>query len=223
MKKYMKWLAWISIITLFLIGGYNIYLGQRASDEYKELNRDSHDALEQALKEPQAEPVVLLPTENKDNDEDDGNLKSIKVVEDSTSGIVAIPSLKIELAIFEGASDEHLNRGAATVLPGDVMGEGNYTLAAHNMKDKSLFFSRIEQLEDGDEVYTTDSNKIYKFVVTEKRTIHETEVNILNDRGLNEITLLTCESSDDTYRTAVIAELVQTVGYNKDMWEKLNS
>ena len=48
-------------------------------------------------------------------------------------GGIAIPELNINLPIFKGVGNTSLLYGAGTMKGDQVMGEGNYTLAGHNM------------------------------------------------------------------------------------------
>lgn len=48
-------------------------------------------------------------------------------------GEIAIPDLKINLPIFKGVGNTLLIYGAGTMKDEDIMGQGNYSLAGHNM------------------------------------------------------------------------------------------
>ncbi|RRD94884.1 class A sortase, partial [Bacillus licheniformis] len=64
-------------------------------------------------------------------------------------GKVIIPSLKIDLPILRGVTNRNLNAGATTMRPDQEMGKGNYPLAGHIMKNKSLLFGALMDIQDG--------------------------------------------------------------------------
>jgi Sortase (surface protein transpeptidase) len=87
-------------------------------------------------------------------------------------GYVAVPAQKgvtqpiSSLAINEGSSNKVLAIGAGTVQPGAVMGQGNFTIAAHNFGNNVTYFSPMQNSIDVDatpKAYLTDGKKIYVY------------------------------------------------------------
>lgn len=82
-------------------------------------------------------------------------------------GGIAIPDLKINLPIFKGVGNTSLLYGAGTMKEEEVMGQGNYSLAGHNMtgftSDLSILFTPLEQAKSGLVIYVTDKENIYQY------------------------------------------------------------
>lgn len=166
---------------------------------------------------------------NEDQSEETGNLQEeIQAAEyseeESAQGEIQIPGIALHLPIFPLATEEHLADGATTVLSNQTMSEGNYPIAGHNMREDGLLFSDIVDLTEGDKIYTTDYQNIYTFVVSDKREVNETETEVLDNRGKNEVTLITCHP-DKTIREKrkiVRAQLHEETAFTIKRWKELN-
>lgn len=136
-------------------------------------------------------------------------------------GGVAVPSVKINLPIFKGLSNEALLWGAGTLEPDQRMGEGNYALASHRAYEPELLFTPLEKVEKGALVYLTDLKDIYVYKVNVKVKVQPTEVqylDIIKDKKL--VTLITCGEMEGITRTIVQGELQEKVAVkdaNEDM------
>lgn len=125
-------------------------------------------------------------------------------------GQVSIPSYKINVPIYEGLSPQVLAWGAGTSKPGQIMGQGNYSLQAHNYIKKldgvsnyavnGWFFSRLQtqvapygapksadkykyfRVPVGTKVYTLNKDNVYTWEV-EKHVVVEN----VNDKGAGEV------------------------------------
>ncbi|WP_442773760.1 class A sortase [Lactococcus hircilactis] len=131
-------------------------------------------------------------------------------------GDLSIPSVKINLPVFNGDGYYIMFHGAGTMKPDQKMGEGNYALASHHIADKDgfsgakLLFSPLLKVEIGEMVYLTDKSNIYEYKVNriEKYWLYTKGDIILDERGKKEITLTTCEYHSD-YRRIVQGKLVK--------------
>ena len=86
---------------------------------------------------------------------------SINFNNKSMIGQLIIPDLDINLPILKGVTNANLLAGATTMVPEQKMGEGNYPLAGHRMKQKDLLFGSLMDIEVGTTVYITDKKKNY--------------------------------------------------------------
>ena len=123
-------------------------------------------------------------------------------------GGIAIPDLGINLPIFRGVGNTSLLYGAGTMKPEQVMGQGNYTLAGHNMtgfsSDLSILFTPLTHAKDGMTIYITDKNNIYQYKITKINVVTPDHVEVLNDTpDKTEITLVTCADVEATHRIIV--------------------
>ncbi|ASK26209.1 class A sortase [Bacillus licheniformis] len=137
-------------------------------------------------------------------------------------GKVKIPSVNIELPILNGATDENLKVGATTLRKNQVMGKSNYSLAGHHMKREDLLFGRLDEVKKKQNVYLTDNHSIYVYVVDSKSTVQDTDIEILDDHGRNEITLFTCDVPTSTdKRTVIHGYFEKQFSYSDEKWKEL--
>lgn len=129
-------------------------------------------------------------------------------------GGVAVPELGINLPILVDDGDYSMLYGAGPLKPGQVMGEGNYALASHDMwtnvsyYSKDLLFSPLKIAKTGQNVYLTDKDKVYHYVITNVDTISPTDWDstVNAEPGKKTVTLVTCDTND-AYRIRVRGEL----------------
>ena len=127
-------------------------------------------------------------------------------------GVLTIPAMDYEEPIFLGATDDHLNRGAAQLSISSMPIGGvntNCVLAGHRGWNGALHFRHIELLQVGDEVRITNLWETLTYTVFEIKIIepYQTEA-LLIQEGRDLITLLTCHpyGSGGRYRYVVYCE-----------------
>ena len=131
-------------------------------------------------------------------------------------GVISIPSVNLEEPILYGTTNENLWLGATTMKPDQEMGKGNYTLAGHNHHTKPLLFQPIRDVNDGDEIYVTDKDKVYTYKVTGKEVVMPERVDVLDEvPGKEMITLVSCFSKDGSDRIIVTGELFEVQDYKE--------
>ena len=135
-------------------------------------------------------------------------------------GGIAIPELNINLPIFKGVGNTSLLYGAGTMKADQVMGEGNYTLAGHNMtgftSDLSILFTPLEKAKAGMSIYVTDKNNVYQYKIDKIDVVTPEHVEVLNDTpGKKEITLVTCADAEATHRIIVHGTFVDEKAFDK--------
>lgn len=113
-------------------------------------------------------------------------------------GEIVSDRIGLRLPIFSGANQSNLLAGAATVSPYQKIGQGNYVLLGHHMKDESLLFSPIVKLQKGDIVYLRDQNKVYQYRIEETEVVHQSKVSVMEDKGDYRLTLITCDKATAT-------------------------
>ena len=126
---------------------------------------------------------------------------------------LAIPSVSMRLPVFYGLDNNNLARGAGTMKPNQVLGKGNYALAGHYMTDAGNLFSPLKRIQTSAYVYLTDNQQVYTYQVTNKQTIDEHQVSVIDDvPGKKLLTLVTCDSAtpNTPKRFIVQADLVKT-------------
>ena len=121
---------------------------------------------------------------------------------------IQIPAIDLDAPVVEGDDWETLKRGAGHHVGSANPGErGNCVISAHN----DIFgevFRDLPDLHLGDEVVVHTVTRAYRYVVTQKRVIEPTEVDVLAPTSSPILTLLSCYPYGvDTHRIVVIAEL----------------
>lgn len=139
--------------------------------------------------------------------EDVGTISSIIKASDfdnkSMIGQLIIPDLDINLPILKGITNANLLVGVTTMVPEQKMGEGNYPLAGHRMKQKNLLFGSLMDIEIGTIVYITDKETIYEYTIYDNVVVPDTAMDMLHnkksdERGKPIISLMTCYYSSNT-------------------------
>lgn len=133
-------------------------------------------------------------------------------------GQIAINDLDINLPILKGLTNSNLMAGAATMIDGIEMGEGNYSLAGHYMKD-NLLFGNLLNIEIGTLVNITDKKTIYEYEIYDIQVVEDTAFYMLDQnrakkRGKPIISLMTCYyTSKNGKRFFALGELTNEYPY----------
>ena len=105
-------------------------------------------------------------------------------------GLLSIPSIKLEVAVFDGIAEVNLNKGVGRVIQSRGMnGEGNLSLAGH----RDGFFRKIGQLTLGQQLSITDLNgDIHRFRVVDTWIVEPKDTYVMKRTSKPSITLITC-------------------------------
>ncbi|WP_093624981.1 class A sortase [Limosilactobacillus gorillae] len=131
-------------------------------------------------------------------------------------GVISIPSIKLRIPIAKGIDNTTLALAAGTMRADQVMGEGNYPLAAHNMANgsKILFSPLYYHGKVGQMAYITDMKKIYEYKLYERTFIDATQVDVVNNTKDKILTLITCDATG-ARRLMMRGKLVKVVDFNE--------
>lgn len=114
------------------------------------------------------------------------------------AGQVSIPSVGINLPVYEGLNNVHLYLGAAETRPrSDIQPgqEGNYTIASHYIDSHGLLFEPLPRTKIGDSVYMAFNDKVYEYKVDHVEKITTDDESWLEDKpGEKLMTLYSCVS-----------------------------
>lgn len=133
-------------------------------------------------------------------------------------GEIIIEDLDIHLPILNGTTNKNLLHGATTMRKNQRMGQGNYPLAGHYMKDHTLF-GKLIYIEEGTKVRIIDKEYIYEYIIYETLLVPETAMYMLEDnrwekRGKPIISLMTCYyTSTNGKRFFALGELDSIIEY----------
>lgn len=122
--------------------------------------------------------------------------------DDGSIGTLKIPVLHVNVKVYDGESTENMKKGAAHFSETSCW-NGNVAMAAHN---RSSYFGKIHQLENGDIITYTTKRGTRTYAVRSVYKIRETDTSCLNESAENLLTLITCVQDQPAYRWCVIAK-----------------
>lgn len=119
--------------------------------------------------------------------------------------VFEIPSLNIKVPVLEETDKETLSVAAGHFEGTGSVGKGNYCIAGHNSTIYAEIFNDLDKIQVGDEMYlidTDDRRTRYTYVVTEYNIVSPQSTEVLNDYGVNRLTVISC-TDDGEYRQVV--------------------
>ncbi|WP_040212518.1 class D sortase [Clostridium polynesiense] len=129
----------------------------------------------------------------KDGIETQGDKSNNEESKFGTIAMITIPKINLSVAVGEGTDSKLLKYAVGhfegTALPGE---QGNFCVAGHRSYTYGEFFSRLEELNEGDEVEVKTSTGEYLYNVTEKFIVEPNEVWVLEPTNESVLTMVTC-------------------------------
>jgi len=121
---------------------------------------------------------------------------------------IQIPSIGVDARVLEGDNWETLKRGAGHHVGSANPGErGNCVISAHNDIFGEIFRD-LPDLRLGDEVIVYTASEAYYYIISQKRIIEPTEVDVMAHTSSPVLTLLSCYPYGvDTHRIVAVGEL----------------
>lgn len=121
---------------------------------------------------------------------------------------IVIPRIGVDKIVVEGVSLPDLKKGPGhypeSPLPGQ---EGNAAIAGHRTTYGAPF-NRIDELVPGDEITVETIQGSFTYRMTEQLIVSPTQVDVLDDKGDNRLTLTACHPKFSArQRIVVVAEL----------------
>ncbi len=147
------------------------------------------------------ENFVQNETINSKNFEND-NASILEEANKLNNWYIQIDKVSLKAPIQEGTTKEILD---------DYVGHfeessknlGNICLAAHNRGYKNNYFSRLKELQEGDEIKYTYNDIERTYIVTKHEIIKNTDWSNLKPTEENTITLITCVENEPEYRRCI--------------------
>lgn len=122
-------------------------------------------------------------------------------------GRVKIPSLGVNVKVYEGTDSSALSKGAGHFENTSIW-DGNVCIAGHN-RGTNCYFGDIHTLKSGDTITFTTKAGTRTYSVFSVSRVKETDTSMLNRTVENQITLLTCVKNQSAYRWCVQAAEVK--------------
>jgi sortase A len=130
------------------------------------------------------------------------------VPEGEPTAIIDIPKINVHKTVVEGVGIPDLKKGPGhypgTPLPGQ---KGNAAIAGHRTTYGAPF-NRVDELKPGDTINVQTVQGKWRYVVKETQIVSPTQVEVLEDKGDNRLTLTACHPKYSAkQRIVVVAEL----------------
>ena len=122
-------------------------------------------------------------------------------------GLIEIPEINISYPILSNCN-ENLLKISVCKFSGPMPNKiGNMCIAGHNYKN-NLMFSNLNKLNIGDLIYITDLNNIKKeYTIYEKTEVSAYDLEGIKNTNSTEITLITCNSTNNSKRILIKAKM----------------
>lgn len=191
-------------------------------------------AIKQKIKSANPSDITAEMMEENNKNEAEFDYSSVKDIDISATllspskidknlivGQLVVPSINLNLSIVKGVNNTNLMAGAATMRPDQKLGEGNYPLAGHFMKQKDMLFGGLMEIKNGDIIRATDKKDIYIYRVYDTAAVPDDAVYMIEnkkseERGKPVISLMTCYYSSKTgKRYFVMGELESKIPYDE--------
>lgn len=134
------------------------------------------------------------------------------VPEGEPTARIRIPKIGVDKIVVEGVSLPDLKKGPGhypgSPLPGQP---GNAAIAGHRTTYGAPF-NRIDELVAGDEILVATVQGDFRYLVSEQLIVAPTQVEVLDDKGDNRLTLTACNPKYSAReRIIVVAQLAPEV------------
>ncbi len=133
-------------------------------------------------------------------------------------GRLFIPTIDLNLTLYNGVTNPILHAGVGTMRPNLKMGEGNFPIAGHYSRNKDALFGDLTSVEIGSKVYLTDNDQIHEYEVYDTKVVEPSEVKWIENKVAEEhgdaiVSLMNCYYVDGKYtdkRYFVFGKLVDS-------------
>lgn len=141
--------------------------------------------------------------------------KAEQQVQNNTSylAVIEIPNISLYTGIvMSNFSYTTMNRNVSIYPSSDMpnVDNGNFILFAHNGNSRVSYFRNIHRLKNNDEIYIYYNNVKYTYRIIKNYEVAMTDstpLNKMKDKSI--ITLITCKSGNNKYRTIIVGEMVK--------------
>lgn len=186
-RKVLAALMFVVGILFFVIPIVYRYTGQTETDRLTQ-------EFEQILEGKQKDETKVEEAEEKESEAAGSSAYAAVFAEGDVIAILEIESLDICYPVVEGCSSSDLNRAIGHMSETAMIGEnGNCVLCGHNGSRYGEFFTKLNQIEAGDEVTLLDRNgELHSYKAAECYVVGSYDNSIKTQSGKEELTLFTC-------------------------------
>lgn len=178
---------------------------------------DLEDSFEETLEDSAREPATTTTSSTTSTTDPTATTTSAvpvtapplePVPEGEATARIRIPAIGVDKIVVEGVALADLKKGPGhypeTPLPGQ---KGNAAIAGHRTTYGAPF-NRIDELVPGDEIFVETVQGEFRYLVKEQQIVSPTQVEVLEDKGDNRLTLTACHPKYSArQRIVVVSEL----------------
>lgn len=158
-----------------------------------------------------------------------GTLLSTDAIDPSLIiGRLYIPSISLNLTLYNGLTNDILLAGVGTMRPGLEMGAANFPIAGHytyGTLESNLLFTDLTSVAIGDSIYLTDNETVYEYKAYDTKVVEPSDTQWIEDAVAEEhgtpiISLMNCyfvDGVDTGDRYFVFGELVDSYPVEHDI------
>jgi sortase A len=195
------------LILLFVV--YQLWgTGIREAQAQNDLEDKFAEALDEAERLPTSTTSTTTPSSPSSTEAPVTAPPIEPVPEGEPTARLRIPKIGVDKIVVEGVALSDLKKGPGhypeSPLPGQ---EGNAAIAGHRTTYGAPF-NRIDELVAGDEILVETVQGEFRYLVTEQLIVPPTQVEVLDDKGDDRLTLTACHPKFSArQRIVVVAQL----------------
>lgn len=195
----------IAIICVPIVGRlYTGYQQEKAYDQYLEMMAQEMASISDTFEDVDISTEGAIDIETTDEAVTKEAINKPSKIE-GIMGRIKIPAISSDLLLLEGSYKKQLGWGAGhvvgTAMPG---GAGNCVIAAHRNSAFGSYFSRLGEVNIGNEIVVTYKDSTYKYTVNDIFTITPDETWVLGTDGNAIITLITCHPKGSNTQRLIV-------------------
>lgn len=126
-------------------------------------------------------------------------------------GRIVIPSVDIDVPIFPTLINENLLLGAVAMFPERTQNE-NVVLISHHLWNESLLFGPLRAVQQGQRIFMSYGIQVYHYEITSIKTVEASDISVMDNRQVGEITLITCDRPTLTSQRLVVKGVLKDGG-----------
>ena len=201
-------------VLILLFVAYQLWgTGLRTAQAQNELEDEFEVVLDEAADTTTSTTATTLPGDPPTTEAvpTTGTVPTVEPAPDGeATAQIQIPAIGVDKIVVEGVSLADLKKGPGhypeTPLPGQ---EGNAAIAGHRTTYGAPFH-RLDELQAGDEIIVTTVQGEFTYEVTETHIVSPTQVDVLEDKGDNRLTLTACHPKYSArQRIVVVSHLAE--------------
>lgn len=183
------------LAVLLIVAGMAVFFYPHLSDIYRDYRVEQNLEEFSEARQTEGEHEVKLPPHSREGEESSSEKEEKTDSQGSTPiAVLKIDKIDLELPVFQGATDYHLNYGAGLLEDKAGIGEeGTAAITAHRAHSHGRLFNRLDELEEGDRIVVETKEEHYSYKVFSTGIFEAGDTSYLSCEGEEKrLVLITC-------------------------------